>query len=216
MADFYRKTYEAETITDYRRYVKRTPIISNDVIAPSVMSAIAISFAMFALTWLIFRWFYPDVTGFDRIAIAFMGGMAAGGFGFVAVLNNRLSHYEDMLWAEQETVIPNDAAPPATTPAPVRNFIQVGRSSVLMPNEPKPGALIDLSKALNGGASFSLRTAEEFGYSRERFNELRDHCIKNGWVVWNNADEPRQGMTVTNAGKAVFRSVANSPRPDGS
>ena len=210
------KVYSESQVTERKEFSRSQPMMGDDVVTPSTLAAIAASVATFAAAWLVFRLGFADVIGGgERVVIAIMFGLFFGSLAFIRVQRERLESYDDRLWSINETILERQAENATPNAAPVRNFIQGGNTSILMPQEPRPGALIDFCAKLAGGGTFSERTAIDFGYGRERFIELRDYMIRNAWVVWNNPDEPRQGMALTPAGKDVVRSIANSPRPDG-
>jgi hypothetical protein len=66
-----------------------------------------------------------------------------------------------------------------------------------IPPEPRPGALQQFAARVTAGASFSLRTAEEAGYSRSAWVKLRDSAVANGWAYWRDERHPEQGLMLT-------------------
>lgn len=69
------------------------------------------------------------------------------------------------------------------------------------------------ARAVVAGQSLSFRTAQRFGITRAQFNALRQELFERGWAVWADRNNPRQGIRLTHAGRAVMRHIAHSPAP---
>lgn len=67
-------------------------------------------------------------------------------------------------------------------------------------------------RAVHRGESFSGRTAERFGVSRDVFNErIRDLFLELGWAEWVDRRHPRQGVRLKGQGKANIRGLTDPP-----
>lgn len=90
-------------------------------------------------------------------------------------------------------------------------------SDLPVPNKTKYAGLITFARAVAlQGDSFSERTANEHGYTRDEWKALRDEFIKQKWASWNHPTEERQGVMLLRAGQMVLRKVAGQqmPRPE--
>jgi len=67
-----------------------------------------------------------------------------------------------------------------------------------------------LAEHILGGGEFSERalTSRNVLSSRDEVNAIREVMIDAGWAHWRDQDEPRQGVAVSPAGRAVLRAIA--------
>jgi hypothetical protein len=72
-------------------------------------------------------------------------------------------------------------------------------------------ALARVAKSVLSGGSFSEGSLTGYAapLSRSQFRTMRDTFLARGWLTWKNEDSRSQGLEVTHAGKAVFRSFAS-------
>lgn len=63
------------------------------------------------------------------------------------------------------------------------------------------------------GDSFSERTASKTGMTQNQFGDLREKFLKHGWAMWNHPTEKRQGIRLTQGGKALLRAILSTPLP---
>jgi len=82
---------------------------------------------------------------------------------------------------------------------------------------PSPRQLQALARALVDSQmprSLSVRTGEEFGFTRERFyGPFLETLMDQGWAVARDPDAPTLGVELTAAGRAVMREIATTPLP---
>ena len=76
---------------------------------------------------------------------------------------------------------------------------------------PYPEKLPLLAGGLLEGRQFSLTAWTGKGqlFSRSEFETLRAELLKRGLATWNNPAAPAQGITLTGAGRAIFRRLAD-------
>lgn len=74
--------------------------------------------------------------------------------------------------------------------------------------------LIRLARAIKEGQSFSNRTAQACGISRDDFEEeLRDKFIGRGWATWVDVNIPTLGVKLTDEGEEWVSRLASTPLP---
>jgi len=82
---------------------------------------------------------------------------------------------------------------------------------------PSPRQLQALARALVDSQmprSLSVRTGEEYGFTRERYyGPFLDTLTAQGWAVARDPDAPTLGVELTAAGREVMREIATSPLP---
>jgi hypothetical protein len=206
------KRYNAESTTGLVRIrAARTPALSRDVVTPAMLVAVATTTAVCCMLLLIILLLF----GFSRDAVAVAGliSIAAGASSFLRVVLARLDLYDQ--WMESTTVEQAPAAP-LPTPAGGNTFYISLRpgEDLRLPDEPRPGALVELATAINDGeVTFSERGAGGYGYSRDDWATLRDCFIRRGWAAWKNERDTRQGVALRPAGWAVIRGLASTSSP---
>lgn len=107
---------------------------------------------------------------------------------------------------------------PVAAGAPVVHIESVvrdpGRTTVrTVYNDELPGTvrqwrdLAEMVLRQHAPETFSLRTAERVGLTREQWNAARDIFIARGWAEWNHPDAPQQGVTLRLIGKRALREM---------
>ena len=77
-----------------------------------------------------------------------------------------------------------------------------------------PQALVDFAAGVTcGAAPFSERGAGRYGYSVQRFTELRDNMIRGYMAYWKDSKNKRLGIGLSAGGAALLKSVAANPPP---
>jgi len=79
---------------------------------------------------------------------------------------------------------------------------------------PYPEKLPALAAGLLAGRQFAQTSWVGAGqlFSRSEFDQVRDTMIERGLAAWKNPEAKAQGVTLTAAGRAVMRRLAN-PSP---
>ena len=92
---------------------------------------------------------------------------------------------------------------------------QVGDQSNLIKLSVSDEQLHTLAMGLINGLSFSEKvwTGKDKPFSTNEFRTLRDEMKANGLTEYVNDKDPRQGIRLTDAGRAVMEEYANSPTP---
>lgn len=128
--------------------------------------------------------------------------------------HNHLGDYKQLLWytefAEGPEIIPDNKQ---TIEAKVKVNNNWTYSNLPFDRD-NVQALVDFASGVSSGACpFSERGAGRYGYSVQRFTELRDSFIKGHLAYWKNPKNKREGVGLNAAGYTLLRNVANNPPP---
>lgn len=172
----------------------------------------------------------PQVTGI-LIAQAAISGIAAGAVGMaVAILSDGnwlgwglaagggtfcISWLGGLTWwrSRIENIGKHDQVIPAEYPAEVVR-VQVEQNAghwvdyLDIPLDREK--LVSVSKAIAGGAGFSLSALGGKGKSltRSEFESLREYLVSHGLAFWTRPGSHTRGSELTAAGRALFRRLA--------
>lgn len=71
--------------------------------------------------------------------------------------------------------------------------------------------LPDFARGVLAGDPISERHWSGAGalFSQSEYRQVRDLLLSRGWLYWNNADAPQQGLTLSPGGRAALRALAS-------
>ena len=130
---------------------------------------------------------------------------------------DRSNYYDGLLWAaERLTGLDINGDDQIGQPT-IRAEVKVGRNwkYAALPHDPdNPGSLTDFVRDVEKRTvTFSEEGAIQSGYGKTLFKKLRDGLIKDNFAYWKDEDNHRLGLVFTPSGRALMRSIADTPPP---
>jgi hypothetical protein len=128
---------------------------------------------------------------------ASLGAGAIGyGLGYGAQLYWLKESYMDRLWTIEDDEAQFDVQETK------RYYLSTGsKTTTKMPDEPRPGALIEfVSAILDGSAGLSEADARQYGYKRRSWVALRDYLIKKNIAQWRDVSNHNAGVELNPVG----------------
>ena len=200
------KNFEVPTTRPTARQYEpqRWPTPKADVATPllqAVVTAVLISVTITAIVW--------QITGVNPtpvLATTFCLTLTLTWFWRLGVVTETLWHVEEAIGHD----LTGDHVVGKPTPAPRPSVrIEVARDNHAEYVDLELEDLPELRKfALLGitGRFNERAVKQQFNWSRERWQEVRDDLIARGWVEWNGNDG-RQGVNLTALGEKALREV---------
>lgn len=198
------------------------PTIESHVIVPFMEAIISGLFAGLAVGVIVFL-IANTVNGFIDIRGFGLWVQVQGSFivaiitGFIVAWRGWHSHlddYKSLLWY---TEFANGPEPQIENKQTIKGEVKVNNNWVysnLPFDRDNPQALVDFAKGVSSGATpFSERGAGRYGYSVQRFTELRDNFIKGRLAYWKDDKNKKLGVGLNAGGYTLLKKVANNPPP---
>lgn len=191
------------------------PTIESHVIVPFMEAIISGLFAgLFAGTVVFIAALIGNQTFWD----SFLFGIITSLLGTFAMAwrgwHSHLGDYKQLLWYTEFAEGPE---PQIENKHTVEGKVKVNNNWVysnLPFDRDNPQALVDFAKGVSSGATpFSERGAGRYGYSVQRFTELRDNFIKGRLAYWKDNKNKKLGVGLNAGGYTLLKNVADNPPP---
>lgn len=191
------------------------PTFESHVLVPlaeAIISGFLVGMASGVVVMVFYIW--GNGSWWDAIKYGFYVSLVIGFITTCFSWRGHLGDYKSLLWYNEFAQSPEVEQPSRQThEARVRvnnNWVHAD----LPFDRDNPQALVDFAGGVTcGAAPFSERGAGRYGYSAQRFTDLRDNMIRGHMAYWKDPKNKRLGVGLSASGQALLKSVASNPPP---